>query len=116
MQFECRENSLTGGMDEDLRRADAEILRQGFEAANGARCFAYWKPENILTAELDASTTLSFIGQGEDVRLIDPYDGAVYVPAPERVICRDGVTTLCSVPLRDYPLLITYGDFADVTK
>lgn len=116
VQFECRENTLTGGRDVDLRQADAGFFCQGFEGAGGARCFAYWKVENILTVDLDASVTISFIGQQGNVRLIDPYDGTVYTITPERMCVEDGVLTLLNMPLKDYPLLITFGDFAELRK
>ena len=103
VQFECRENTLTGGWDMDLRRADAGFFCQGFVAAGGARCFAYWKVENILTVDLDASATFSFIGQHGNVRLIDPYDGTVYAVDPDRIREEDGVLTLVNMPLKDYP-------------
>ena len=116
VQFDCLPSPLIGGMDVDLRRADAGCLYQGFEAPNGARCFAYWKLENLLTTELDATATLRFIGQTGGVTVIDPYDGAVYAPDAERVRVEDGVTTLLHMPLRDYPLLIAFGDFAALER
>lgn len=116
MQFERRENTLTGGWDMDLLRADAGCFSQGFEAANGARCFAYWKVEDILTVDLESSVTLSFIGQQQDVRLVDPYDGKVYAVNADRVLIDNGVLTLVNMPLKDYPLLITFGDFAELRK
>ena len=72
--------------------------------------------ENILTVDLDASVTISFIGQQGNVRLIDPYDGTVYTITPERMCVEDGVLTLLNMPLKDYPLLITFGDFAELRK
>lgn len=116
MQFECRNNALTGGRDLNLNRADAGVFKQGFEAGDGSRCFVYWKAENIMTTELDASATLSFIGQGGDVHFVDLYDGSVYAIDPSRVDVSDGVTTLLSMPVRDYPLLITFGPFAEYAK
>lgn len=116
VQLERRENTLTGGWDVDLQRADAGFFCQGFEAPNGARCFAYWKVENILTVDLDASATFSFIGQDTNIHLIDPYDGTLYAVDPDRIIADDGVLTLVNMPLKDYPLLITFGDFATLEK
>lgn len=116
MEFLCLDNSLTGGHDMDLRRADAGAFCQGFEAQNGSRCFAYWKAENILTTDLEASTTLRFIGQEGEIHLIDPYDGNVYAIDPARIKREEGVLTLMNMPLKDYPLLITFGDFAQIEQ
>ncbi|HHU03231.1 MAG: GH39 family glycosyl hydrolase [Christensenellales bacterium] len=116
VQFECRKNALTGGCDIDLRRADAGFFCQGFESAGGARCFAYWKVENILTVDLDSSATFSFIGQKGNLSLINPYDGTVYAINPDKICMDDGVLTLINMPLKDYPLLITFGDFAELRK
>ncbi|MDD3334937.1 MAG: beta-galactosidase [Eubacteriales bacterium] len=116
VQFECRPNPRTGGWDMNVLGADAGFFYQGFENPEGARCFAYWKVENIMTVDLEASVTLTFIGQQQDVHLIDPFDGTVYAIAPENILAERGVITLLNVPLRDYPLLITFGPFAQLRK
>ena len=47
----------------------------------------------------------------DKVRLVDPMDGAVY-EIPEEMKKREGgVYVLDEIPVRDYPLVLTFGDF-----
>ena len=64
-----------------------------------------------MTETYDGLTTLTADMPEDKVRLVDPMDGAVY-EIPEEMKKREGgVYVLDEIPVRDYPLVLTFGDF-----
>lgn len=87
-----------------------EIESYGFRLDNGELAFAYWCPVNHMTTDLESAVTFNCADLG-DVRLVDPLDGTVYELPPE-IMQRDafGGMKLSLLPIRDYPLLLIFGD------
>ena len=88
-----------------------QIARACFKRANGSMAMAYWRSLDLMTTDYEG--THSF--QGYDLpgpcRLIDLYDGAIY-EIPDSIMQKDGnFTRFLHLPIRDYPLLLTFGDF-----
>ena len=98
---------------EDFRN---QLYSVGFAKENGAKAFAYWKATNVLTTDYESTVTLDVYGLGETVRLIDLYTGEIHA-IPESRMERDeegkGKLRLKHLPIRDYPLLLTFGNFAE---
>lgn len=92
--------------------ADIEILHGGFRRENGACAFAYWKPVDLLTASFNGTVTISAAGLAGTPRLVDLLTGKIHA-IPESVMTDNGRghIALENMPLRDYPLLLTFGDF-----
>jgi hypothetical protein len=63
-----------------------------------------------MTTELECAVSFDCADLG-DVRLVDPLDGTVYEIPPE-IMQRDvfGGIKLSLLPIRDYPLLLIFGD------
>ena len=91
-----------------------ELICRGFVKPNGSHAFVYWKPCEIITTDYEATTTFECMGLEGTPRLIDLLTGIVY-EFPEEMVKRprNGIVTLSNLPLRDYPLLLTFGDFAE---
>lgn len=112
-------------------------MQAGFSRPNGAKAFAYWYPAPLMTTSWESTITIECALAGK-VRLIDLLDGSIY-EIPESMIERstavqcvdingnDGVipaektlnekTSFMKInhlPVRDYPLLLTFGDFAEM--
>ena len=87
-----------------------EIESYGFRLDNGSLAFAYWCPVNHLTTDLESAVSFNCADLG-DVSLVDPLDGTVY-EIPEEMIERraSGAMTLHLLPIRDYPLLLVFGE------
>lgn len=84
----------------------------GFENAKG-KAWAYWKACELLTTEYESVISMESTLPGK-VRLIDTYDGTVY-ELPDKMIKDDGDSrSFIDLPVRDYPLLLTFGDFAGI--
>lgn len=96
---------------------DPNMLRAGFKRENNSTAFTYWHPANLLTSEFEATVSFQIAGQKGDIRLIDPMDGAVY-SLPESVIEKQSANCviLRNLPIRDYPLFITFGEFVKVDQ
>jgi hypothetical protein len=97
-------------LDEDY--SDYRLHTLGFQRPNGSSAFAYWHPADLLTQEFESTVTFQFAGQQGEIRLADPMDGAMYA-LPEGMVERlnEHCVTLRHLPIRDYPLFITFGDF-----
>ncbi len=89
-----------------------KLLTGGFVRPDGSAAFAYWKPTEILCSTYDGTISLEVAGLPEKVQLIDILDGSIY-EIPEKMIedNKRGHRNFISLPLRDYPLLLTFGDF-----
>jgi hypothetical protein len=88
-----------------------EIIHRGICRPNGSSALVYWKPSELLSTTYEGTVTVETACQGE-IRLVDLLDGAVY-EIPENLIERNnnGTVILKGIPLTDYPLLVTFGDF-----
>ena len=91
---------------------DLNMFRAGFRRENGSTALCYWHPADLLTTEFESTVSFQIAGQKGDIRLVDPMDGAVY-ELPEKMIERQSDTCLLlsNLPIRDYPLFVTFGDF-----
>jgi len=93
--------------------SDTELTTGGFVRPDGSRAFVYWKHSNLLTTSVTETITFSFAGFDDEPRLVDPMNGAVCeIPKSMRIDNAPGCFTLQHLPLRDYPLFVTFGDFA----
>lgn len=100
-----------------LRRQEdswKELITKGFTKPNGSSAFVYWKPCELISTSYEASTTFEVAGVSGTPRLIDLLTGNVY-EIPENLIERrkHGILVFRNIPLRDFPLLLTFGDFAE---
>ena len=97
-----------GYMDDHI----GEVISGGFRRPNGACAFVYWTPTDLMTTTYDHFFTLQVAGIPGEIRLIDPADGTIY-QIPENQIEDRGNNQkmLLHIPIRDYPLILTFGEF-----
>ncbi len=92
-----------------------DLTTASFARKNGSCAFAYWYPTDLLTSDYEG--TISFICSSlpTDVKLIDLYDGSVY-RIPDSMIDKDefGTWHVHNLPVKDYPMVLTFGDFCEV--
>ncbi|MBR2372886.1 MAG: beta-galactosidase [Lentisphaeria bacterium] len=90
------------------------MISQGFVKPNGSSAFVYWQPENMLTTSFESTITIQCAGMTGTPRLVDLLDGSVY-EIPESIMQRenDNAITFRNIPVKDSPLLLTFGDFAE---
>ena len=95
------------------------MMFAGFQNAGG-KALAYWKPVDLLR-ETYAGTCTIHTCMKDKVRLVDLLDGSVYELPQEMDGIHDGALYKGSreflhLPLLDYPLLLTFGDFCSIEK
>ena len=93
----------------------SDLTSGGFVKGNGSAAFVYWKPENLMTTEYEGTVTLNISHLPDKIRLIDLMTGDVY-KIPESMIEKCGVQSynLINIPVFDYPLAVTFGDFIEI--
>ena len=98
------------------RREDPgrSLFSCGFAKPNGSAAFVYWMPAEILTTTYEATITIECCSLPGEAKLIDLLEGTIY-SIPESMVENDGkgYRRFLHLPLRDYPLLLTFGDFAE---
>lgn len=93
-----------------------DIISKTFIKPNGSSAFVYWYPANLLKATLESSITISCAPISGTPHLTDLLDGTVYeIPESMMEYAENGSVTFKNLPLRDYPLLLTFGDFTEWT-
>ena len=89
-------------------------MTAGFEK-DGAYAFCYWYAADLMTTDYEGTETFKVASLPGPIRLIDPMDGSIYeVPESMIEVQEKGHgtgLTLLNLPLRDYPLILTFGDF-----
>ena len=93
----------------NLERQD--ILCAGFRK-DGGEAFAYWYPADLMTTTYEGSVSPEIYAPYGKIRLVDPMDGSIY-EIPENMVERTtaGTVTVMNLPIKDYPMFLTFGDF-----
>lgn len=90
-----------------------DMIYGGVSKKNGSVAFAYWASTDLPTVQnYDGTATFEISGVLGDVRLVDPMDGSVYKIGDD--IVKDYGNSLLvfeNIPVKDYPLILTFGDF-----
>ena len=89
-----------------------DVITYGVRKPNGSSAFVYWKPAELLTTSYSSTISIEAADIKGGIRLVDLVDGKIYM-IPENLIERNnnGAVILKNLPLLDYPLMITFGDF-----
>lgn len=94
--------------------SDTTVIMHGFKKPNGATALAYWNAVPILTNTYEGTISLNIRKLEGKVRLIELANGNVY-DLPESMIEETAVGYLLkNIPITDTPMLLTFGDFADI--
>ena len=86
-----------------------QTIHYSYQKPNGARGMVYWNPKNILTETYEGTLSLQLTEpiDPQEIRITDLLSGTVYT-LPESMV--EG-NLLKNIPVTDFPLLITIGDF-----
>ena len=95
----------------EMQLGGSDIISGSFERPGG-NAYVYWNPTNIMTTSYEATITIQFYSKYDKIRLIDSMDGSVY-EIPDNMIEKsgDGVYLIEELPIKDTPLILTFGDF-----
>lgn len=91
-----------------------KLISHGFVKPNGARAFAYWNSTELLTTDFESTVSFRVTNVPGKIRLVDLLYGDIY-DLPETMVEAAGHNTVLikNIPVTDYPLLLTFGDFAE---
>lgn len=94
-----------------------DVVSHSFTKPNGASAFVYYKPTNVITDNFQGVVSFVMDTPSEKISLIDLMDGSVY-HIPENMIkdLGNGIKVLELIPIKDYPLMITFGEFYQLEK
>lgn len=97
----------------DFRRTDMDTV--GIRKPNGSSAYFYWYTSDIMTTEVEGTTTLEVFDPEHFVKLVDVMDGSV-LAIPENMIedLPGGCRRIKSLPVRDYPMALIFGDFVGI--
>ena len=89
-----------------------DVLYGGFRRPDGSSAFVYWKPVSVLTSSYESTITIEVASLPGEIRLVDMLDGSVYT-LPEKMVEDNGHgwRILRNIPIKDSPLMLTFGDF-----
>ena len=89
-----------------------DLQYRGFRKDNGSAGLVYWRSTELLTTSYESTVSLEAVKLPEQVRLVDLVDGAIYSLPPTMIEDNGrGFRSFLHLPLRDYPLLLAFGDF-----
>lgn len=93
----------------DLKRNN--VITGGFSKAEG-EALVYWYPSDIMTTSYEGTISMEVYSKYDKIQLVDLMDGTIY-NIPESIVTRDefGVYTIKNIPIKDTPMLLTFGDF-----
>ncbi len=92
-----------------------DMVTAGFKKDNGSYAFFYYKPTDLMTISFEGVVSLLAVMPGLDARLVDPMNGTGYkIPANMTEDLGSGVIKLDFLPIKDYPLALTFGEFFEM--
>jgi len=97
-------------MDRDIERN--KTINACFKR-DGGDAMVYWYPTNVLTTSYEGTITITVLTDYEkDMKVVDVMDGSIY-EIPDNMIeeMGSGVYRIKTLPIKDTPLILTFGDF-----
>ena len=82
----------------------------GFRRKNGSCALVYWHPSQLIRETYESSLSLETCLAGK-ARIVDLLTGDVYDIPDERIEDHNGARLFRNIPLADYPIALTFGDF-----
>ncbi len=88
-------------------------ISSGFIKPNGSYAYAYWNSTPLLSTDFESTISFRVTNVPGEMRIIDPLSGRIF-KIPEKMLEKVGMHswTVKNMPITDYPLLLTFGDFA----
>ncbi len=88
-----------------------EITSGSFKR-DGGIAFVYWNPTNIMTTSYSSTINLEIYSEYADIKLVDIMDGSIYELPSDMIEDKgNGVYYIRELPIKDTPLILTFGDF-----
>ena len=92
---------------------DNTIISVGFAKPNGSYALAYWNNTDCMHTSFESTVSYASATMPDDIHITDPMSGIIY-KLPENMIENKGNNRILlkNIPILDYPLILTFGDFS----
>lgn len=96
----------------DTREVERNRLITASFRKKSGEAFVYWLPSDLMTTSFEGFTTVRIYTPYRRFSLIDMTDGSIYaLPAADITDLGGGMWQIENLPVADYPLLLTMGEF-----
>ena len=96
----------------DTREVERNRLITASFRKKSGEAFVYWLPSDLMTTSFEGFTTVRVYTPYRRFSLIDMTDGSIYaLPAADITDLGGGMWQIENLPVADYPLLLTMGEF-----
>ena len=104
-----QKSGFVWGQDIDLK----DLRCSGWVKPNGARALCYWNSaSNVVTQTYEGTTSIRMMTHdAHDLHIVDLLTGDVYEIPESMMTVEKQFTVLNNIPVTDYPMLLTVGDF-----
>lgn len=85
----------------------------GLKKKNGAKALIYYKPTPLHTTTFESTVSWIFQNVRGDVHVVDLLSGGIYGLSEEMFEISTDAVLVKHIPVKDYPLMITFGDFCE---
>ncbi len=65
-----------------------------------------------MTTEFESTVTVEVATLDGELRLVDTIEGSIYEIPEDMIDRKKGSYTLKNIPIRDYPLVLMFGEFS----
>lgn len=90
-----------------------DFFTVGLKKKNGAKALIYYKPTPLHTTKFESTVSWIFQNVQGDVHIVDLLSGSVYGLSEEMIERQENAVLVKHIPVKDYPLMITFGDFCN---
>lgn len=90
------------------------LIMRGFAKPNGSYALAYWNNTDRITTTYESTISFSTAAMPGEVRIVNMLNGDVFA-LPDDMLEDKGSNRflLKNIPITDYPLLLTFGNFEE---
>ncbi|MBE6613341.1 MAG: hypothetical protein E7632_12720 [Ruminococcaceae bacterium] len=89
------------------------FLSHGFKKPNGSVALAYWNSTQLMSTNFESTISFNVAAVKGEPRVVDLLSGKIYAIPAEMIEQKGTGYVIKNVPITDYPLLLTFGDFAE---
>ena len=89
------------------------FLSHGFRKPNGSVALAYWNSTQLMSTNFESTISFNVTAVKGEPRIVDLLSGKIYAIPAEMIEQKGTGYVIKNVPITDYPLLLTFGDFAE---
>lgn len=90
-----------------------DFISAFLKSERGGTAYCYYKPTDIMTTSYQSTVSFKISGVSGKPKLIDLMDGSVYEFTADEVFVTENGYRFKNIPVKDYPLLVCFGDFAE---